>query len=143
MNHILLIDDEEEVRSTWRDMLEQAGYEVAEAANGRQAVTMFETDPAEMVITDIIMPELDGIDMIIELRRRWPSVQIVAISGGGISRQLNILELSKKVGADRVLAKPVTANDLTDTVQGLLDQKTTDYYSDVGPLGQLKIGTMG
>ena len=83
MKRILVVDDEDEIRMMLRQILEMEGYEVSDAANGRMAVNLFRNDPTDLIITDIIMPEKDGIETITELRRDYPDVKIIAITGGG------------------------------------------------------------
>ncbi len=118
---ILVIADDELVRSTLRDVLEDAGYEVSEAADGKQGLAFFEAQPVDVVVTDILMPEKDGIETIIELRRRFLPVKIIAISGGGSAKNLDFLELAKKVGARRILAKPFTPGELLAAVNDVLE----------------------
>ncbi|MCH8809524.1 MAG: response regulator, partial [Proteobacteria bacterium] len=83
MARILIIDDEDELRSMLRQMLEQAGHEVTEAVNGAEGIRLYEQDRPDLIITDIIMPEKEGVETIIALRRADPDLPIIAISGGG------------------------------------------------------------
>jgi len=83
MARILLIDDDAPVRRTLRKMLERQGYEVEEAPDGKAGLTLYQENPADLIITDLIMPEMEGIETIMELRRRFPDVKIIAMSGGG------------------------------------------------------------
>jgi CheY-like chemotaxis protein len=83
MARILVIDDEDELRSMLRQMLEHAGHEVLEAINGAMGIEIYERDMPELIITDIIMPEKEGVETIIALRRADPALPIIAISGGG------------------------------------------------------------
>ena len=120
MAHIIVIDDEEMVRATFRDLLEGRGYDVTEAADGDQGIKAFEARPAEVVITDILMPNKEGIETILELRRTKPDVKIIAVSGGGSTQHADFLDMAKKLGADRVFAKPVDLNELADAVETLI-----------------------
>jgi len=117
---ILVIDDEKGVCSTLRDMLEDAGYEVITAADGQEGLTLFETHGADLVITDILMPHKEGIETIVELRRRVPQVKIIAMSGGGRTRNLDFLLISEKLGADATLPKPFTLDGVLKIVQEVL-----------------------
>ena len=117
MARILIIDDEELVRLTLRQMLERAGHDVEEARNGREGLDVYRQKPAELVITDIIMPEKEGIETIIELRRDYPEVRIVAISGGGRMKDMDYLRLAREFGAHCVLAKPFQIADVLDAIR--------------------------
>ncbi len=112
MAKVLVIDDEELARFTMREILESAGHEVVEAGNGREGLELQRKDPCDAVVTDIIMPEKEGIETIVELRKDFPQITIVAISGGGRTRNLDFLGLAQKFGADRILAKPFSDEDL-------------------------------
>ena len=117
----LIIDDEELARFTIREMLEGAGYEVDEAENGRIGVDKQNATPFDMVITDIIMPEKEGVETIIDLKQRYPDLKIIAISGGGRTRNLDFLKLSERFGASKLLAKPFTEGQLLEAVEDLLN----------------------
>jgi two-component system, response regulator, stage 0 sporulation protein F len=103
MATILIIDDEEAVRILLRSALKAAGYEVVEAANGREGLALYRHKPADLVITDIAMPELNGLDMILELTRYFLDAKVIAISGGGGK---NVLNVAKLLGARRTIQKP-------------------------------------
>lgn len=83
MASILIIDDEEIIRALLRSVLEGAGYEVTEAANGRIGLELYRQNPRDLVITDILMPELNGLDMLLELTREFLRAKVIAISGAG------------------------------------------------------------
>ena len=116
MARILIIDDEELARFTIRDILETAGHEVVEAQNGNEGLAFQRAAPFDLVVTDIIMPEKEGVETIIELKQEFPDLGIVAISGGGRTRNLDFLQLAEQYGADRVLAKPFVEEDLLEAV---------------------------
>lgn len=117
---ILVIDDEELVRQTLRLGLESAGHEVAEARNGEDGLLALEKSPADLVITDIIMPEKEGIEMIVELRRRHPRTAILAISGGSRTGNIDFLRMARKLGATASLSKPFTNRQLLEAVDSCL-----------------------
>jgi YesN/AraC family two-component response regulator len=98
----------------------KAGYEAAEAVNGREALNMQEKNPADLIITDIIMPEMEGIDTIITFRENYPQAKIIAISGGGHIDSGEYLDLADKLGAARTFAKPFSLNQLLSAVRELL-----------------------
>ena len=114
MSGILIIEDTETVRTMLRTVLEMAGYEVAEAWNGRVGIRSFHQSPPDLVITDIYMPECDGLEVIQELRHSSPTVRIVAMTGH--SGEMDLLEVARKLGAMDVLRKPFTMETLLWTV---------------------------
>lgn len=116
---ILLIDDESLVRSTLERTLAAAGYEVVVAADGAQGISVLESDPCELVITDILMPQKEGIETIFEIRKRNLAKWIIAISGGGRAKNMMPLHMATKAGADLILAKPVRGESLLNAVQAL------------------------
>ncbi len=117
---VLVVDDEEQMRSMLRQVLESAGYEVMEAPDGNVALWIFKEKPADLIITDIIMPEKEGLETIIELKQDFPDVKIIAISGGGHGNKGQYLDMAKKMGADNTLAKPFEKEELLKTVHNLL-----------------------
>jgi YesN/AraC family two-component response regulator len=120
MAKILIIDDEQLVASTMEIVLLKAGHVVALASNGNLGVEKFKADPADLVITDIIMPEKEGIEVIRELRVIAPKVPIIAISGGGRTRNYDFLRMAHKLGANEVLRKPFANEELVSLVKRCL-----------------------
>jgi YesN/AraC family two-component response regulator len=120
MARVLVVDDEEIIRFTLRQILEKAGHEVFEAVNGQDALNSFEEYRVDLVITDIIMPEKEGIETIVELRRRQPDLKIIAVSGGGRTRTLDYLEIAERLGASGALAKPLNRQAIMDAVSKAL-----------------------
>ncbi|MFQ6113091.1 MAG: response regulator [bacterium] len=121
MAKILVIDDESQVRMMLREILEDEGYEVAEAPDGKAGLELFRNEPTDLVITDIIMPEKDGLATIRELREISSDVKIIAISGGGHVVRTDYLQVAQIFGAQRVLRKPVGYNELLRAVAELLE----------------------
>jgi len=117
---ILIMDDDAQIREMLRQLLERAGYEVAEAPDGRQGIRLYRQAPADLVITDIIMPEKEGLETIRELLRDFPDVKILAISGGGRVLADEYLRLAKQFGAERTLAKPFDQKELLEAVHELV-----------------------
>ncbi len=97
MARILIIDDEDELRILLRQMLEHAGHEVTEAVNGAEGIELYERDTHELIITDIIMPEMEGVETMLALRRTDPELPIIAISGGGRLDATDFLIMAKKL----------------------------------------------
>jgi CheY-like chemotaxis protein len=120
---ILVIDDEEPVRLIVREMLILEGYEVVVAANGKVGLQLFRNDPTDLIITDIFMPEMEGLETIRELHREYPGVKIIAMSGGGESGMLSFLAYAKRFGALRTLRKPFSREELLTNVEELLAEK--------------------
>jgi CheY-like chemotaxis protein len=114
---ILIVDDDAPVRSVLRRKLEQCHYDICEAADGNEAIRALESTKFDLVITDIIMPEKDGIETICFLRLKQPNVKIIAISAP--SNQL-FLESARGLGAERVFTKPLRLAELAEAVQALL-----------------------
>lgn len=122
MAKILIIDDEKQVRRYLRKILEAEGYEVMEAQDGKIGSRLYRKQPADLIITDIVMPEQEGIETIIELRRDFPDVKIIAISGGGYQMgPADCLRLAKGLGANFTLAKPFTRKKMLSAVQQVLN----------------------
>ena len=116
MARILIIDDEPNVRSMLRRMLHQAGHQVSEASNGAEGIKLYEQNQPDLIITDILMPEKEGIETIIALHRADPDLPIIAISGGGRSGGTNFLSSAEKLGARHTLSKPFRGDQLLSAV---------------------------
>jgi DNA-binding response OmpR family regulator len=126
MARILVIDDDVQIREMLRQMLEREGYEVADAPDGKAAMKIQREDPAHLIITDIIMPEKEGLETIKEVRQEFPEVKIIAISGGGRIKPEPYLKIAEKFGARYIFTKPVEREELLAAVLELLtkvDQK--------------------
>ena len=130
MASILIIDDEEDIRHVLQMILEGAGYDVRIASNGNHAMDLLREEASDLIITDIIMPEKDGVSTITEVRQDFPDIRIIAISGGGgvdpmaykpeaISTTA-YLAAATQAGADLVITKPFERDDLLHAVQRLL-----------------------
>lgn len=116
---ILVIDDEEMIRVLLRSALQTAGHEVTEATNGREGLDLYRKKPPDLVITDILMPELNGLDMLMELTREFLDAKVIAISGAGGER--NVLDVAKLLGARQTFPKPFSIPDLLSAVRYELD----------------------
>lgn len=103
-----------------RRALETAGFDVAEAADGAEGLQAFEAMAADVVVTDLLMPNKDGVETIIELRRDHPNVKIIAITGGGSIRGSQYLDIAGKLGADRLFEKPFRLKQVVNAVQELV-----------------------
>lgn len=117
MARILLVDGEELVRMTVRQMLENNGHEVTEAADGNKALAALRRAPVDLVITDILMPNKEGLETIAELRQLYPAVKIIAMSGGGRMGNTKFLLLAERLGAEVILTKPFKSKELIDAIK--------------------------
>ena len=120
MTCILVIDDDAQIRQMLRQMLQRKGYLVVEAADGNEGITLMRTEPIDLVITDIIMPEKEGIETIIEIQRDFPDVKIIAISGGGRIGAQHILKTAESFGVTHTFAKPFGQEGLLKAIKELL-----------------------
>ena len=121
MAHILIIDDEVPLRTVLAQILSDAGHTVSQAEDGRQATDLLRCTSVDLVITDIVMAELDGIELIIALRHQFPALPVIAMSGACHNASL-YLEIAMRLGARRTLSKPFTANVLLTAVDELLER---------------------
>ena len=120
MRRILVIDDHAEIRELLRLTLQAAGYDVAVAPNGREGLEIQRGRPAELVSTDIFMPEQESLETIQELRRQSPRPRIIAMSGGGQLGTLEYLPAAKEFGADRTIDKPFDCEAMPTAVRQML-----------------------
>ncbi|MFH0824969.1 MAG: response regulator [Pseudomonadota bacterium] len=123
MPRVLVIDDQPEIRELLERMLRGSGYEVTVAENGDEGTKLFRADPYDLIITDIIMPEKEGLETIMELRRDYPDVKIIAISGGGTGGRDTYLNLACRLGAQRAVPKPFKRDELLAAVKELIGGK--------------------
>jgi two-component system, chemotaxis family, chemotaxis protein CheY len=120
MTTILLVDDDDLSRGAVHKMLERSGYTVHSSGVGQEGLAHYRREASDLVITDLIMPETDGLEMIQELRRINPDVRILAISGGGRVDAEEYLSVARKFGAVEVLSKPFTGQELKRAVEAAL-----------------------
>jgi CheY-like chemotaxis protein len=120
MAGILIVEDERTFREVIRISLLRRKYSVYEAADGKEAIAHFKPALIDLVITDLIMPEEEGLNVIIKLREIKPAVKIIAISGGGIAGPGSYLEVASALGADAIFSKPFPINKLLATIEDLL-----------------------
>jgi len=123
---ILIIDDEPQIRSMLKLMLERDGYEVAEAPDGIEGIRVYRQKPADLVITDLIMPNKDGIGMIIDLKKEFPNVKIIAMSGGGLNKPEGYLKGAKKLGAACTLTKPIDRDEMLRAIKDVLQSPSSE-----------------
>jgi CheY-like chemotaxis protein len=117
---ILIIDDDAAVSRTLSLILTRAGYQVSTVTSGRKGLEMLSEGGFDLVLTDIIMPELDGIEAIRRIRTDHPGLRIIAMSGGGQIDKADFLHMAEALGADRVLEKPVRSERLLELVGSVM-----------------------
>ena len=118
---ILVIDDDNAVRSTICENLIDLGYEVTDTPNGEEALQRIRSDYIpDVVITDIVMPQKEGLEIIMEIKRDFPDVKLIAVSGGGGRRTADFLHLAKMLGADGTVPKPLDIDYLHSIITGLV-----------------------
>jgi DNA-binding NtrC family response regulator len=122
MQKILVIEDDSAVRLSLQMMLEDGGYAVKVAENGEVGIDLFREDPTDLVITDLFMPQKEGIETISELRRDYPGVKIIAISGGGQHIPGGFLVFAMKLGAIHTFQKPIDNDELLEVVKSVLSR---------------------
>lgn len=121
MARILVVDDEEPIRTLVSRIVMKDGHEVMEAENGKHACEVFQSSEVDLIITDLVMPEQNGIEMIIELKKTHPNLKVIAISGGsGFSGQIDLLSVAKLLGAKHIIKKPFTVDQIRDAVNDTL-----------------------
>jgi DNA-binding response OmpR family regulator len=123
MPGILIVEDDKDLREMLKMSLLRRNFTVLEAENGKAAITHFKPLITDLVVTDLIMPEEDGLKVVIKLRELKPSIKIIAISGGGKVGPGSYLNLAKALGADAIYTKPFSINDLVVKIEQLLENE--------------------
>ena len=116
MMKILVVDDEIYIREGLKQLLELEGHETEIACDGKEALRMIDQQQPDLVITDIIMPERDGVEVICKAKEKYPKLKIIAISGGGRISAHDYLKIAKQLGANSILTKPFSSNDLISEI---------------------------
>ncbi len=120
MARIIVIDDQEPIRRIVRRALENDGHEVFEASDGEVGMALLEREPADVVITDIFMPGMDGIQTLREIRKRFPAIKVIAMSGGDSTGLLDLRHDAELLGALKSIQKPFNARDIVEVVRSVL-----------------------
>jgi DNA-binding NtrC family response regulator len=118
---VLVVDDNAMVRTAVRYMLQAAHHDVVEAADGAAAIRALGAAPIEVVVCDLFMPGLDGLQVIGEIRRLSPEVRVIAMSGGGFGGTVDLLPVARKMGAAESLRKPFTPKALLAAVERIME----------------------
>ena len=121
MAHILVADDQEKVRNILKSLFERDGHTVVLATNGKEALQSYQEQPAEIVVTDILMPDMEGIETIRELKRINPNVKIIAMSGGGTIEANEYLEMAVLFGAKQTISKPFDVLEMLEALRSCIE----------------------
>lgn len=124
MARILVIEDDDILRALMRKMLTRSGYEVVEAADGSCATQLYREHAIDLIITDLFMPDKEGMEVIRDLRKENPEAKIIAISGGSSFDSIDYLDVARLIGAAMTLNKPFGSRELLEAVQQLLGAPT-------------------
>ena len=117
---VLVMDDDTQIRLLIRRILENEDHKVFEAADGKSGLSLLQRNKIDLVITDIIMPEKEGLETILDIRHEYPNMKIIAISGGGKTGLPDFLPAAKKFGAHKTLPKPFGKKELLEVVNKIL-----------------------
>ena len=126
MKRILVIDDNLMIRKIIRNIFIKENYEIEEAENGVEGLEMIENKSYDLVITDILMPKMEGLELIMHLKRDFPKIKIIAISGG----KPYYLYMAKKLGIERVFTKPLDLQELLNAVKKIIQFPSSDIITD-------------
>lgn len=118
MSSILIMEDDESIRLALRKSLARAGYDVSEAANGAEGAAIYNACAPDLIITDILMPDQDGVEALLDLRQKLPDVKIIVISGNA----QEFLPIARDLGAHRTFAKPFQQAEILEAVSELLSE---------------------
>jgi len=121
MNKLLIIDDDDQFRAFMSEALSDKGYEVLTASDGNEGLKCIADQHPDLVITDIVMPEKEGVEVIMELKQSNNLIPIIAMSGGNLGNADSYLKMAKKLGADAVISKPFLLDEIITEIKKLLD----------------------
>ena len=119
---VLVVDDDPEHCAYMAEVLARRGCRVGMALNGRDAINRLEQEAFETVVTDIYMPDLDGIELVRALRTGWPALKVVAVTGGGLGHPSGVPNFLKYLGVSTILSKPLEPRELIDAVENVNDR---------------------
>jgi CheY-like chemotaxis protein len=122
MARVLVIDDQEPIRRIVRTALERAGHEVLDAGDGERGLQLLESHTADVVLSDIFMPGMDGIQMLRQIRKQFPAVKVIVMSGGDSTGMLDLRRDAELLGAVRSLSKPFTPHEIVAVIDSVLER---------------------
>ena len=126
MSRILIIDDNPDVLNALHHVLAEEGHDVAYAPTSAEGIRLHHENPFDLILTDIVMPDKEGISTIIELRKEFPRLRIIAMSGGGDFEPYGYLDIARRVGADRTIPKPFSRQELLEAVNDVLARRDNE-----------------
>lgn len=130
MTTILVVDDDRTIRKLLALAFAKEGFDTVTAGNGRSALKQLETQPVDLVVTDIFMPEKDGLEFICDMKARQPNVKVIAISGGSTPTGPDShLSMARHLGAAEIMSKPVSMEDLVRVVRDILNAEVEVHAS--------------
>lgn len=121
---LLIIDDDETLTEGLKRLLYRNGYAVHTARNGKEALEFLAAEQVDLVITDIFMEEMEGLETLVAVKRHYPEIQIIAMSGGAKIMDRDCLDMAQVLGADKILRKPIIIHTLLDTIKELSSRLT-------------------
>lgn len=125
MPHVLIIDDDPDTLEVWAEVLSYAGHRVTAAASAREGLAAHRRDPADVIVADVLMPDMDGLELIGKVRELSPGTPVIAVSGGGEYVKGTLCrKLAAQVGAVYALAKPLKADALLEAIDNALNRST-------------------
>jgi len=131
MKNILLVDDEEMIRQMVRAVLSNPTYSITEASNGVDAQELIRNREFDLLITDVIMPDCDGIELVMAVRKEQPDIKVIVMSGGGRVQARHYLDLAEKLGATRMFEKPFSTTEFQSAVRELLEETDSSEETTV------------
>jgi DNA-binding NtrC family response regulator len=120
MSRILLVDDDDSVRKALRPALERMGHQVIEARDGNEALKSCQGETLDLVLTDLVMPDKEGLETIVDIKKKYPALPVIAMSGGGRNSPQSYLDLATRLGAASVLAKPFSLQEMATAIDAAL-----------------------
>jgi CheY-like chemotaxis protein len=120
MKRVLVIDDDEDARQELVELFVGIGLEVVSVRDGREGLKALANGRFDVIVTDILMPNVEGLEFITMIKKNSPDTKIIAVSGGGTTRNMSFLEFAEKLGADRTLEKPIRCEQLLANVKELI-----------------------
>ena len=121
MPGILIVEDDKDLREMLKNSLLKRKYTVLEAGDGKEAILRFKPAITDLVITDLIMPDEDGLKVILNIKKIKPDIKVIAISGGGKAGPGNYLSIARALGADEIFPKPFSLNELLSKIESILN----------------------
>lgn len=122
MSRILIVDDDEQIRQLFKRILEENGHRVYTAADGAEGVKLYKAELPDLMLLDIIMPNKEGIEVIIEITNEYKDAKIIAISGGGRGNAKDYLSFAMDFGAKFIIEKPVSPEKLIEAINNVLKE---------------------